>query len=298
MLSSLSQNFSRISYISDIYGSRFVNHPAAFSHIEDRGYQFSDGVYEVIAIENGKFIDGNLHIARLKRSLKELSIRIDFSLKSLNIIIKELLRRNKIKDAVLYMQVTRGVAARNHQFPKNTKPTIVITLLPLKKPSDKEYEYGVGVISVSDIRWGRRDIKSISLLPNILAKQEAAVAKCREAWLVNADGCVTEGSSSNSFIVNSKGDLVTHKSDNNILGGITRDIVIKLAKKNKIKVIEKSFTLPEAIKAKEAFITSTTARILPVVKIDNKKIGNGKPGEVTRKLMEFYNLHINKEINS
>ena len=277
----------KISYVN----GRYVPHAEASVHIEDRGYQFSDGIYEVMAIKNRHFIDGDLHFKRLIRSLKEMEIDFHVSQASLTQIILELMRRNGKKSGNLYLQVTRGVAKRLHDFPVGTPPSLVMTLADLKFPTAAQVAEGVAVITQPDIRWGRRDIKTISLLPNILAKQQAVRAKVRETWLTE-DGHVTEGSSSNSYIVSKDGVIVTHPANQRILGGVTRDTVLRLAKEAGIKVEERPFTLAEAKKASEAFLTSTGSKVLPVVKIDDAVIGNGKPGQVTMKLVTLYDAHL------
>lgn len=282
----------RISYVN----GRYVPHREASVHIEDRGYQFSDGIYEVIAVEQGILIDELPHLQRLERSLRELSIAAPMSLASLALILKEIIRRNRYVQGALYIQITRGVAKRSHEFPKEALPALVVTISPPRIPSLKMYEQGVSVISHPDIRWGRRDIKTISLLPNILAKQAAFEAKVREAWLVTGNGTVTEGSSSNSFIVTSKNVILTHPSTQDILHGITRAVVLKLAGQLGISFEEKAFTLEEAKAAKEAFLTSTTSSVLPIIKIDHTTIGTGQPGEITRKLYQAYKEHMSQQV--
>lgn len=277
----------RISYVN----GRYANHFEAFVHIEDRGYQFSDGVYEVIAIQNGVLIEGEGHFVRLERSLKELHIPMPMSRAAMLCIVRELLRRNHRKDGCIYIQVTRGVAKRDHAFPKHASASLVMTLSPPKTPSTALKQKGIEVISRPDIRWGRRDIKSISLLPNILAKQEAIKAGAKEAWLVDEKGFVTEGSSTNCYIIQDQ-TLVTHPANERILGGITRDVVLQLARKDGVKVDERPFTLEEAKQASEAFVTSTTLGIMPVVKIDEMVIGNGHPRDTAQKLMSLYDQHV------
>lgn len=277
-----------ISYVNGAY----TLHADAAIHIEDRGYQFADGIYEVIAIKNGVLIDGEPHFERLERSLRELAIAEPVSRAALKIIIKELLRRNRSKDNSVYIQISRGVARRDHPFPKDITPSLVITLLGAKPPSPVAREKGIHVITQRDIRWARRDIKSISLLPNILAKQAAVEAGVKETWLVNDAGCVTEGSSTNSYIVTAQGVVVTHPANENILGGITRQTLLRLAHANGIKVEERPYTVEEAKSAAEAFLTSSTQGVIPIVQIDSTVIGNGHPREVTRKLMKLYDTYI------
>ena len=281
----------KISYVNGSY----VNHLDAFVHIEDRGYQFSDGVYEVMAFYNRHFVDEELHLKRLMRSLRELRINAPMSSKAMRLVMRELLARNDREDGTLYMQISRGVARRDHPFPKTTRPAFVMAVTGPKMPKAKEIKNGVSVISYPDLRWGRRDIKSISLLPNILAKQAASEASAREAWLFNKAGIISEGSSSNNAIINEKGEIITSPADYNILGGISREVVLAIARKDGFKIIERSFSLGEAKKAKEAFLMSTTSNILPVTSIDREKIADGKPGKTTLRLLTLYHHHIYRQ---
>lgn len=277
-----------ISYVN----GRYVRHADAAVHIEDRGYQFSDGIYEVIAVFNGEMVDGEPHLKRLERSLRELSIPMPMPVGSLRCVIKELLRQNQRQDAYLYIQITRGVAKRNHAFPKEVLPSVVMTVSAPKHPTYAERYKGIRVITLPDIRWGRRDIKTVSLLPNVLAKQKAVEAGVKEAWQVNGEGIVTEGASTNAYIVTKDNVVVTHPATEQILEGITRNTLLALAKKHKIKVEERPFTLEEAKKAKEAFLTSTTGGLLPIVQVDKAKIGDGTPGDVSLKLMALYDEYV------
>jgi len=281
---------SRVSYVNGAY----VHHCEAMVHIEDRGYQFSDGIYEYFAFYNRTLVDAGLHFKRLERSLAELQIALPMSTRAMAIVIRELIERNGREDGGVYLQISRGVARRDHAFPKQVKPSLVITVCGSKLPSEDQLKNGVKVITQPDIRWDRCDIKSLSLLGNILAKQTAAEVKAREAWLVDGK-TVTEGSASNAYIVTKKGELITHPANHAILGGITRDVVLKLARKHKITVRERSFTLAEAKSAAEAFMTSTSANVLPVVMVDNQRIGSGKPGPITMQLQELYAKHIFKQ---
>lgn len=212
----------------------------------------------------------------------------------MNVVISELIERNGREHGGIYVQVTRGVARRDHLFPKNTAPALVMTVCAPKFPKPVEIKHGVCVITTPDIRWGRCDIKSVALLANVLAKQEASSHKAREAWLMDGND-VTEGAVSNAYIFTKKDVLVTHPLTEGILGGITRDVVITLAKKAGIAVEERAFTLVEARSAAEAFLTSTSANVLPVVKIDDHVVGEGTPGKHTRKLLELYIDHIYKQ---
>ena len=275
---------SRVAYVNGLY----LPHRRAAVHVEDRGYQFADGVYEVIAVKNGRFVDDTPHLERLDRSLRELAIAPPMSRAALRVVMAEMLRRNRIRDGILYIQMTRGVAARNHPFPSDSDTSVVMTAR-LEPPQDPGLaDNGVDVISIPDIRWKRCDIKSVSLLPNILGKQLAHRAGAFEAWQINGEGFVTEGTSTNAWIVDAEGRLCTPPIDEQILSGITRRRILKLAEREGIEFSERYFTLKEAQSAREAFITSSTTLVLPVTTIDDAVIGNGKPGTFTCKLREHY----------
>lgn len=278
---------SRISYVN----GRYVNHAEAMVHIEDRGYQFADGVYEYIAFYNGYLLDGDLHFDRLERSLFEMQMDMPMSRHAMEIVVQALLDKNRKADGGLYIQITRGVARRDHGFPRRVRPSLVMTVCSPKLAKAHDIEAGVKVITQPDIRWGRRDIKSISLLANILAKQEAVNALAREAWLVDGK-VVTEGSASNAYIVTQKGEVMTHPANEKILAGITRDVLFRLAEGAGIAVVEKAFALAQVKDAAEAFLTSTSANVLPVVKVDDMIIGKGKPGPITKKLSALYHEHV------
>ncbi len=267
---------------------RFLPIGKARVAVEDRGYQFADGVYEVIKAVAGEPRDLDRHLARLERSLAALRIPVPMSTRALSLVVREALARHPIAKAIVYLQVTRGVAPRNHLFPSAPRPSLVITVRRAPFPSDRERAEGVAVLSLPDRRWGRCDIKSISLLANLLAKQEAAEAGCREAWLVDEAGRVTEGSASNAYIVDSEGRLVTHPLGPRILGGVTRSVILELAREAGIEVVERPFTLEEAKEAREAFLTSTTSLVLPVTRIDDRVVANGMPGGTTRRLARLY----------
>ncbi|MBC8242031.1 MAG: D-amino-acid transaminase [Alphaproteobacteria bacterium] len=276
---------SRIAYVN----GRYLPHGAATVHIEDRGYQFSDGVYEVIAVRNGVLIDGEWHMERLQRSLSELQIRMPMAAAALNVVLRETARRNRFREGIVYLQISRGVARRDHPFPSpDTPPALVVTARRTPPMSARVIAEGVGVISQPDIRWDRCDIKSISLLPNVLVKQAARVQGAFEAWQVDQDGFVTEGASTNAWIINSEGHLITRPVENAILNGITRRRLIALARAQDMTVEERPFTLAEAKSAREAFLTSTTAFVLPVVRIDETVLGNGRPGSHTMGLRQLY----------
>lgn len=275
----------RIAYVN----GRYTRHAEAGVHVEDRGYQFADGVYEVCLAVNGVFWDEEGHLARLDRSLDALSIDKPMSGRALRQVMGVVLRKNRLRDALVYMQVTRGVAPRNHPFPeKAPEPSLVITAKRFDfEKSEALAQKGVSVVTVPDIRWGRVDIKSVSLLPNVLAKETARKAGAMEAWLVR-DGEITEGASSNAWIVTAAGELVTHPLGNEILGGITRQGVIECAAALQMKVVERAFTVEEARAASEAFLSSATTLVTPIVRIDGKDVGDGKPGKVAKRLREAY----------
>src|SRR5471032_2509793 len=225
---------------------RYVDHQQASVHIEDRGYQLADGVYEVVGIRDGKMIDEALHIDRLDRSLRELRIGWPVERGTLGFILRELMRRNSLRDGLVYMQVTRGVARRDHAFPTTpVKPALVITTKNTRHLG-ADPGPGVAVKSQRDIRWERCDIKTIALLPNVLAKQAARESGAYEAWLVDEQGCVTEGASTNAWIVTPDGELVTRQTDNGILAGITRHTLKALASSMQLKFVERPFTLATA----------------------------------------------------
>jgi D-alanine transaminase len=270
---------------------RFVPLARARVPVEDRGLQFADGVYEVVKVVGGRAVDLERHLDRLERSLAELRIRPPVGRATLKAVIAELLRRNRLADALVYLQVDRGVAPRNHLFPVRARPSLIATVRRLVLPRPAELERGVGVITLPDPRWARCDIKSVSLLPNVLAKQQAAEAGCREAWLVDDDGLVTEGSSSNAWIVDREGRLVTRPLGPAILGGVTRAVVLDLAARAGIATAERPFAVAEALEAREAFLTSTSSLVLPVTSIDGRPVANGRPGSTTRTLLAAYARH-------
>jgi D-alanine transaminase len=268
---------------------RYVPHNEAAVHIEDRGYQFADGVYEVVPVFNGILVDEDLHLDRLDRSLGELRIARPMTRPALKLVSREMIRRNGLTNGFLYMQVTRGVAPRDHKFPKaSTKPALVMTTRQVKPHSEQLLNEGLKVITVADQRWDRCDIKSVSLLPNILGKQAAVEAGAYEAWQVDADGMVTEGTSTNAWIVTTDNRVVTRDATHSILNGITRITLLDLIRKEGYELEERAFSVDEARAAREAFITSSTSFVLPVTQLDGKPIGNGHPGILTGKLRQHY----------
>jgi D-alanine transaminase len=274
----------RLAYVN----GRFVRHADAAVHIEDRGYQFADGVYEVVTVLDGGFVDEAGHLARLKHSLGALRIATPFSDAVLKLVMRELIRRNRVRDGYLYLQITRGVAPRDFKFPKTSKSAIVMTTRRQRFSPEIADEVEGRVVTVPDIRWARRDIKSIGLLAQVLAKQAAADAGAFEAWMIDPDGFVTEGASSNAWIVTRDGVLVTRQADRSILHGITGNSIERLAGELGVKVERRPFTLAEAHEAREAFVTSATAFCLPVTEIDGRSVANGHPGELSRTLRQHY----------
>jgi D-alanine transaminase len=276
----------RIAYVN----GRYLPHDLASVHIEDRGYQLADGVYEVCIVRDGHLIDEERHIRRLARSLEELQIRWPMHRSALAIVMREVVRRNRVRDGIVYVQVTRGVAPRNHPFPPaSVRPSLVVTARTADiVAGEKSASEGIAVITTPDTRWERVDIKSVSLLPNVLAKQKAKEAGAIEAWFVDRDGKITEGASTNAWIVTVEGVLVTRGLSNAILRGVTRDVVLDLLRREGIRFEERGFTVTEAIGAREAFITSAGNLVMPVIRIDGHAIGSGQPGELSLKLRRLF----------
>jgi D-alanine transaminase len=277
---------SRIAYVN----GRYVRHAEAAVHVEDRGYQFADGVYEVCEIWQGNIVDERRHLDRLERSLSELSIRMPMARTALSQVLHEVVRRNRVRNGIVYLQVTRGVARRDHVFPSaDTPPALVVTAKSVRpEAGDKAAEKGVSVITVPENRWDRVDIKTVGLLPNVLAKQKAKEAGAKEAWFVDADGMVTEGGSTNAWIVTRDNCLVTRPAVSGILKGITRQVVLDMIERMGLTFDERPFSVEEAKEAKEAFITAASTLVMPVVKVDDKVIGNGHPGEITLELRAMF----------
>lgn len=274
----------RFAYVN----GRYLPHAQAAVHIEDRGYQFADGVYEVVPVYNGTLVDEGPHLDRLERSLRELRIDMPISRATIELISRELTRRNDLSHGLLYLQVTRGVAPRDHKFPAKSTPALVMTTRQTKPHSEAVLTQGIKVIAVPDIRWERCDIKSTSLLPNVLAKQQAAEAGAYEAWQIDGEGYVTEGSSTNAWIITADGKVVTRDASHAILSGITRLSLLKLIREADYDLEERAFTLEEAKAAREAFLTSSTSFVLPIVAIDDTPVGNGHPGILCGKLRDRY----------
>jgi D-alanine transaminase len=277
---------SRIAYVN----GRYVPHGEAAVHIEDRGYQFADGVYEVCEVANGNLIDMTLHLDRLNRSLSELQIDWPVDRKALERILLETVARNRVQNGLVYLQVTRGVAKRDHVFPISGTPSALVVTAKSTDPAAaaKKFERGVSVITVPENRWDRVDIKTVGLLPNCLARQKAKEQGAAEAWFVDDDGMVLEGGATNAWIVTADGMLITRPADHGILRGITRTTAIEAANAIGLKVEERHFSVEEALQARESFITAATALITPVVSIDGNPVANGHPGSVVSSLRDAF----------
>ena len=279
----------RLAYVN----GRYVPHARAAVHVEDRGYQFADGVYEVCEVRGGRLVDERRHMARLDRSLRELRIARPMSAQALSIVLHETVRRNRVRDGIVYLQITRGVARRDFAFPPaDTPPSVVVSARSNDRARLEQLAAdGIAVVTVPDTRWQRVDIKSVALLPNVLAKQAAREQGAREAWLVDSQGRVTEGASSNAWIVSRDGKLITRPLGRDILPGITRAVVLDVIKAQGLAFEERAFSVEEAYAAREAFVTSASQIVLPVVSIDGRSIGNGAPGLIATALRRDYYRH-------
>ena len=275
-----------MSDMSYVNGS-FVPLSEARISVLDRGFLFADGIYEVSAVLDGKLVDNEAHLTRLRRSVNEISLKLPEEISRITEIQKELIARNSLVEGLIYLQVTRGAAARDFAFPKDVKPTLVMFTVAKDIVNNPIAKTGIAVKTVPDIRWARRDIKSVALLAQVLAKQAAVEAGCQEAWMVE-DDMVTEGSSSSAFILTQDNVIVTRPNSNAILPGCTRAAIMQLAEEHQLKIEERLFSVAEARAAKEAFITSATSFVQPVVAIDGFPIGTGKPGPFTIRLREIY----------
>jgi D-alanine transaminase len=273
---------SRIAYVN----GRYLRYGEARVPIDDRGYQFGDGIYEVCEIRDGALIDETRHLARFERSLAALRIRAPISLAALRFIMREVVARNRVRDGIVYVQATRGVARRDHGFPDpSTPPGLVVTARAIdRRVGEACAARGVRVISAPDLRWARPDIKSLQLLPNVLAKQAARDRGAYEAWLVDAHGQVTEGASTNAWIVTAAGVLVTRQADQAILRGVARTTLLDMVAAQGLGFEERAFSLEEACGAREAFLTSAVNIVMPVVAIDDRSIGDGRPGPLALSL--------------
>jgi D-alanine transaminase len=277
---------SRVAYVN----GRYRAFAQALVHVEDRGFQFADGVYEVCEVIGGRLVDARRHLDRLERSLTELRMAWPVTRPALGVILHEVVARNLVDDGLVYLQVTRGVARRDFPFPAAAvRPTLVVTARSIDRAANTAIaQEGVAVITRPDNRWERVDIKSTNLLPNVLAKQAAREAGAREAWFVDERGFVTEGGSSNAWIVTPGGSVVTRPADGGILRGITRTTLLDLLRREGLKLEERAFRLEEAVGAREAFITAATTLVMPVVRIDGELVGDGKPGPLTLALRQKF----------
>jgi D-alanine transaminase len=277
-------NLDSIAYVN----GDFVPLSEAKVSVLDRGFLFADGIYEVSAVLEGKLIDNESHLARLERSVGEIKLPLPETVARIKEIQHELITRNELKHGLVYIQVTRGAdVGRDFAFPKGVKPTLMMFTSIKDIVNAASAKTGIGVITVPDIRWSRRDIKSVALLAQVLAKQAAAEAGAGEAWMIE-DGKVTEGGSSSAFILTRDDVLVTRENSSAILPGCTRKAVVKLAEERQLRVEERAFTVEEALNAKEAFITSASSFVQAVVKIDGKTVADGKPGPMATRLREIY----------
>jgi D-alanine transaminase len=277
---------SRIAYVNGQYRPM----RDAVVNIEDRGYQFSDGIYEVCEIRGGRIVDMPRHLARLQRSLAELRIAMPMPLAALEVVIHEVVRRNRVNYGIVYLQISRGVARRDHAFPlQPVRPSVVVTARSLNlEKNEATAAHGIKVITTPENRWPRVDIKSISLLPNVLAKQQAREQGAYEAWFVDRDGFVTEGASSNAWIITKDGIVVTRSADAGILPGITRAVLTEVLEALQIRLEVRPFTPQEAYEAAEAFVTACSQLVMPVVAIDGKPVGEGQPGPIALKLRQHF----------
>jgi D-alanine transaminase len=276
----------RVAYVN----GRFVRHGEAAVHIEDRGFQFADGVYEVWAVFGGALGDAEGHFERLERSLGELAIAPPMGRAALQVVLKETVRRNRVREGLVYLQVTRGVAKRDHAFPNPSVPASVVSTAHSvdRMLTEARAERGAAVISVPEARWARCDIKTVGLLPNVLAKQQARKAGAIEAWFVDELGLVTEGASSNAWIIDKFGALRTRDTQANILRGITRKTLLTIMAREGLKLEERPFSLEEAKEAREAFITGAGTLVMPIVSIDGRPVGGGEAGPVAKRLRRLY----------
>ncbi len=277
---------SRIAYVNGAY----VPLRRAKVSIQERGLQFGDAVYEVWAVRGGRLFDRDAHLSRLQRSLQAVRIEAPMSDAALLSVIGETMRRNRVRNGIVYLQIGRGAAPRDHAFPTpGVAPSVIVTAKPLDIGAlDARAEAGVRVITLPETRWARRDIKSVNLLPNVLARQAAREAGAFEAWFVDGDGMVTEGTSSNAWIVDGDGVLKTRGLSNDILHGVTRAALAAIARERQMRVAEQAFSVAEAQRAREAFISAASNPAVPVTHIDGVAIGDGAPGPVARALRAAY----------
>lgn len=273
---------TRVVYVN----GQYLPYRQAGVHVEDRGFQFADAIYEVCEVDQGRLVDETRHMERLERSLGELRIAMPMSRRALGHVLREIVRRNRVRTGLVYLQVTRGAAPRDFPFPNGDVAPTVVCLARRVDGAKREAraEAGIAVRTLPDVRWGRCDIKTVMLLPAVLAKEAAAVDGAQEAWLVDDDGFITEGASSNAWIVDQSGTVITRPTGNAILPGVTRRSLFDLLIEEKIPFAERPFRVEDALSAREAFITSASGTVMPVVSINGRTIGNGHPGELTRRL--------------
>ena len=278
---------SRIVYVN----GRFKPYATALIHVEDRGFQLADSIYEVCEVLGGRLVDEERHLSRLARSLGEIKLSLRHSKRTLGRILRETIRRNRVSDGLVYLQISRGTAPRDFIFPNpDVAPTIVCIARNISAEKSAERAMrGIHVKTMVDERWKRVDIKTTLLLPSVLARQAASDEGAYEAWLVDGEGFVTEGAASNAWIVDADRTLITRSSDDHaILAGVTRSVLLELAEREHVKIVERPFTVIEAKEAQEAFITGASTLVMPVTKIDETPIGNGEPGDFTLKLRALF----------
>ncbi|WP_334146288.1 D-amino-acid transaminase [Hyphomicrobium sp.] len=277
---------TRVVYVN----GRYLPYAQAGVHVEDRGFQFADAIYEVCEVNGGRIVDETRHMDRLERSLGELRIAMPMSRRALGLVLREVIRRNRVRTGLVYLQVTRGTAPRDFPFPAGeVTPTVVCLARRVDDARrDARATNGIAIKTLPDIRWGRCDIKTVMLLPAVLAKAAAEKEGAQEAWFVDPDGFVTEGASSNAWIVERSGMIVTRPAGNAILPGVTRRTLVDVLDREKIPFTERPFSVDEALAAREAFITSASGTVMPVVAIDKVPIGDGRPGELTRRLRSIF----------
>lgn len=276
---------SRVAYVNGAYRP----HGQAVVHIEDRGFQFADGVYEVWSVMDGRLADFDGHMARLNRSLEALKIEIPMTAAALGLVLRETVRRNLVREGIVYLQVTRGTAARDHAFPTDAAPSVIVTAKPVDRARGQAMAAkGAAGVTQPDIRWGRCDIKTVGLLPNVLAKQAARERGAYECLMYDDMGLVTEGASTNAWIVDEEGRLRTRDTQGNILRGITREAVLKLVAAEGIALDERPFSVEEAKRAREVFVTAASAFVMPLISLDGVTISDGKPGPVATRLRDVY----------
>ncbi|MGE3230474.1 MAG: D-amino-acid transaminase [Hyphomicrobium sp.] len=277
---------TRVVYVN----GRYLPYARAGVHVEDRGFQFADAIYEVCEVLGGQLVDETRHMERLERSLGELRIARPMSRRALGFVLREVIRRNRVQTGLVYLQVTRGAAPRDFPFPKGeTQPTVVCLARRVDAAKrEARAAAGIAVTTAPDIRWGRCDIKTVMLLPAVLAKEAAAGEGAQEAWLVDSQGFVTEGASSNAWIIDASGTIVTRPTGNAILPGVTRRTLLDALSRENIPLTERPFTVDEATRAREAFITSASGTVMPVVRINGVVIGDGYPGRLTLRLRSIF----------